>query len=530
MNKFKLAIPLFMAVVLLAMQSCVKKEDVDFDKVAGTNWTPDFSIPLVHSKIGIDKITGLVDSNSYKVDSTGRVSLIYHGQIYSVNGYEFLPLVSQSDYQAITLSPSEISTLSSTNTVTTQRSKNYTFITNGEHIDSMVLSKGSLDVHISSYIRHSGTLTITLPTAKLNGVAFAKNVPFTYNGVAPMIVDASLDLSGYDIDFTTPGPYNVLPITYSVTFNNSGNLTTIADAFSVTSSFNNLAIKRVFGNFGVRSLSITEDSSHISLFNNIIGGTAFFEDPKITFLIDNSFGMTIDAHFNSLYAHTVLYGNPVVTGAPNPIPILTPTTVGTTAHNTYVMDKNNSNVVSIMQKSPLYIGYDVSGTTNMPFMTDNFLEDSSRLKIDVNVELPLVGYANGFVISDTTDFTLDEIKEIEEANFRLNITNGYPLDAHTQVYFLDSMNVKLDSLISPYEQVVVAGIVQNGKVTTPTLKTSDEKFNKERLNHIYSAKKVLTYAVLNSVGYQTLQTVKIYSDYILDVRIGVQAKLNFNNQ
>ncbi len=526
-------IKLIVAVMLLSlMQSCIKKEDFEFDKIAETHWNPNVALPLIHSALSIDNILNLTDTGTVLVDNTHFVTIVYKGNIYSIYGYEFLPLIDQSSNQAINLTAPEIVTLSS-GSVTTTRNTILPFgVANGEHIDSMQLKNGMLDINISSVIRHSGVLTVSIPTAKLNGVPFQKNIPFTFNNQVPVIANGSFDLSGYKFDMTTTGSFNQFPVDYSVQFTNSGNLTLTTETFSIASSFNSLAIKNVFGYFGTRNITVNDDSSRISIFNNAIGGTLYFDDPKVQFLISNSFGMPLDAHFNSLYAYNATSGNiPIIgPGVPNPIPIFSPTIVGQTAHSNFSLDKTNCNLGAAMSQNPQYIGYNVNAVSNTGGVTQNFLEDSSRLNIDVRVELPLYGYAGGLVVQDTVDFKLDDVKEIEWAIFRINITNGFPVDANTQIYFLDSTSVILDSLISPPEQIINAGLIDlaTGIVNQPTLKTTDEYFSKARLKNIYNAKKIVIRGILNSYNVPTL--VKIYSDYILDVRLGVKAQLNMDIQ
>jgi len=123
---------------------------------------------------------------------------------------------------------------------------------------------------------------------------------------------------------------------------------------------------------------------------------------------------------------------------------------------------------------------------------------------------------------------LSEIKEIETAKFRISITNGYPLDVNTQLYFVDSSYTVLDSLLTLPDQAIRAGILNPNTciVNQPTLKTSDEYFTNARLHNIYNAKKILVKGVINSPNY----SVRFYPEYILDVRLAVQAQLKINIQ
>lgn len=516
-----------MAVTASLLQSCIDKDDFDFDRIAETHWNPNVSLPLVHSELSIKDVLHLADTGAIVIDNDHFVTVVYKGTIYSVYGYEFLPLIDQSDNRVFTLTPSEILELGTTNAVTANRSVIYPFgVANGEHIDSMLLSNGLLTINVSSVLRHSGLLTVTMPTAKRNGIPFSQTMAFTFNNQLPVVTTAVFDLSGYDFDLTTTGSFNMLPMNYSIQLTNSGNLTLPTETFAVTSSFNNLTIKNVYGYFGTRNITVNNDSSSLSIFDNSNGGAIHFEDPKIEFLISNSFGMPLDAHFNSLYAHSNS-GNTNVTGYPDPIPVLSPTILGQTAHTSFTLDNSNSNIQAAMGQNPTYIGYNVNATSNSAGVTNNFLQDSSRFKVDVRVELPLYGYANGLIIVDTVDFELENIEEVQWATFRTNITNGFPMEADVQIYFTDSSFVILDSLIAPYERIINSGLVDiNGMVYQPTLKRTDQYFSPTRLPRLYNAKKIIIRGVINSANVPA--SVKIYSDYILDVRLGVQAQLKID--
>lgn len=523
---------LFLLVFFL--QSCVKKEDFEFDKIAATTWTPDIAVPLVNSQLSIYDLVGPSDSGTVSIGSDSLVSLVYKGNIYSIYGYEFLPLVNQQDQQISSLNSADSTTLYNLSTVNKVINAVYPFsVANGEQLDSITLRLGTLIFHFQSFVPHSGTLHISIPAATFNGTPFSKDIPFSILGGIPVLALDSFDMAGYDVDFSSTGATNTLPINYTVTFNNSGTGQACTNLnFSIRTDFSNMRIARAFGNFGQRSLTVNVDSSRISIFNNSLGGTVYFDDPKMTFLISNSFGMPIDAHLTSLYSIQSSGPNIPVTGnIPDPLPINVPASIGQTANSSFFLDKNNSNIQTVVNAQPRYIGYTVNATSNLPASSYNFVEDSSRFKVDLDVDLPLKGYALGLTVQDTTDFSFDNIKEVQSAVFRINITNGFPASAYTQIYFTDSVYQPLDSmLINPQDLVIESALVDGaGLVIQPLHKMHDEPFNRTRLEHLFNAKKLLIRAVINTKD-SPLQHVRIYSTYRLDVKIGVRALLSIQPQ
>lgn len=113
--------------------------------------------------------------------------------------------------------------------------------------------------------------------------------------------------------------------------------------------------------------------------------------------------------------------------------------IGQVVQTNFVLNQTNSNEKTVINQQPRYISYSVNALTNSPTPTYNFLEDSSRFKVDVEVNLPMKGYAEGFTLQDTTPFTLENIEQVQSAVFRINIVNGFPAKAYTQVYFYDTL-------------------------------------------------------------------------------------------
>ncbi len=519
---------LLLAVIFIT--GCIKSDDFDYDKIAGTTWDPEFAIPIINSSMGMQNLTGFSNSTTINVDSNDLVHLIYTANIYSVYGYQFMPLLDQNNSQSIVLSPSDSITLYQTGTV----SRNFTLIfpfamSNGEQLDSMLLRLGSFIISIQSQIPHSGTLAITIPDAQLNGIPYSQSVAFNYSGSIPVSASSSDNMSGYKLNFTGNGSYNQLRLNCTVSLNNSStSAATTNRNFTINTGFNSLAMAEAYGYFGQRSLNITGDSSRIELFNNALFGNISFKDPKITFNISNSFGFPVNAQLNLFNAISSNGTTTPITGSiPNPLPVLTPVSLGQIAKSSFYIDKTNSNINTVMDQNPRFIEFDVDATSNSPTPTYNFISDSSLFAVDADVDLPMIGSASGFTVSDTTDFELEDVNEVQKAIFRINVENGFPADAYVQVYFADSNYVIVDSLLSNASQFVVAsGLLDaNNRVILPNRQMRDEESDKARLEGIYNARKIIILSVVNTQN-APIEQVPIYSYYRLNIKIGVHAFLN----
>lgn len=232
------------------------------------------------------------------------MSLVYKGNIYSVYGYEFLPLIDQSDFSTILLNQNDSNALQSAGTFTKSITSTIPFVVaNGESLDSIVSRLGTLIVSVNSQIPYDGSLNVSIPGALKNGIAFSKDIPFSISNGIPVIALDSSDITGYHVNLKPSGTPNQLQIVYSARFTyNTNGQPSINRPFNIQSNFANLHVAQAFGNFGSRPLSISVDSSKIKVFTNQISGNIVFDDPSVKFIITNSYGMPIEAHLTSLFA------------------------------------------------------------------------------------------------------------------------------------------------------------------------------------------------------------------------------------
>lgn len=520
--------------VSLMIQSCIKDNDFDYDKIAASTWNPDVAVPLIHSSLTIQDIIASGDSNIVAIDSNHLVSLIYRGKIYSISGNELFQFSDQTDNTPFTFNSSDSSTLYSTNVLTKTIPKTTSFSFPGtEQIDSMNIKSGTLEIEIRSTVPHSGTMNISIPSLTFNGTALSFTVPFTASTGSQVIKIDSTLLGGYLFDLSSSGTSNNFGLTYVTTLTNTGTSLSMTNRnIDVAARFRNIKFSSVFGYLGVHTIDLIEDSSRITLFDNFQSGSMYFEDPKMTFTMSNSFGLPIDAHVSSFAALRPNGTSVPITGSiPDPLPISYPLIAGEMSSSNFVLDKTNSNIQFVISQAPRYIVYTLNASSNIPSVPINFLTDSSRLNADIQIDFPLRGYASNFTVMDTANFSLERIDEIESAVFRINIDNGFPARAFTQIYFTDSNYVLLDSMLLDPSNILVesAEIDANGRVIRSTHRTGDEPFNKARIEHLYNAKKLLIVSVIDTKDSPT-RNVEIYDSYKLDVRIGVRAQLNVKFQ
>jgi len=510
------------------LNSCIKEDDFDFNNMAANQWDPELAAPLINSSLSIQDITGMTENDMFTVNN-GVISLIYSTNIFKRYGFEFFTPASQTSNLTIQMTPPDSTTLYQTGTVSRSITPTMPLsFPNGEQIDSMVYRSGQFNVTLTSYIPHDAVLNVTIPSATLQGQVFSKDIPVSASTGVASIVQGSFDMTGYSMGTNKNGMPNQVDISYTLTFTNSNTVSPCLNLnFDIISSFDSIAPAYLFGYFGQSEFAPPPTSSPVSIFNNFQGGSVFFDDPRMTITLTNSFGMPIDAKVNSIRAEQSSGANiPFNGNFPNPL-ITYPIAVGQAATNSIYFDKNNSNIQQLVNASPVAFNYNISAGTNAPLPAYNFMSDSSEFSVDMKLELPLSGHATGFVIQDTLDISLGDVTQISSILFRLNVTNGFPVNANTQVYFLNDSYAVLDSLISDYQNRLVesAEVDANGKATTPTVRAREELFDGIRLSHLFDAKKVIIRATIDT--YDAPNTnIDLYDDYKIDFKLGARTKLN----
>jgi len=290
----------------------------------------------------------------------------------------------------------------------------------------------------------------------------------------------------------------------------------------------------LFGNLNQQSINVPIDTVKLGIFTSSLGGQFMVDNPKIKLFFRNSFGIPASVNATTLAGHSSINPPYVVpltgTGLPHPFFINAPTMtqIGQDITTMLELNQSNSNISSVFNLLPSDIHYamDVLLNPNTP-IASNFVLKDSKLVIDVDVEVPLSGSASGFTLQDTIDFSLDTIDNVESMKFKFNLLNGFPINAYMQVYLADSNHVVLDSLLQPMQRVIAAGITgpaPDYKVTTPTRKITEVTLDKSRLEKIFRTKYLILKAEVETANGGTT-TVKIYSDYFIDVKIGTRTQL-----
>jgi len=543
--------PILLAALIFS--ACVK----NYEKpLATTQYSPLLAVPLINSNLTVKDL--LVKDNkggTIHTDSNNFLTLIYQGKLFSLQADSIIKFPTQSySYNTPALTAPEVTAFNAlsigSNYTVPAFTDTVVFNTNGTaNVDTVIFRTTTfLNLTISSQFPQNATVTITVPSAKKGGIPLTQTFPLTYTGTLPVTVNANIDVSGYTFDMTEGGTTSSkFNITFAVTLNKS-NATpiTVADNASMTVGFTNPLFLKIFGYIKQPLLSPNLDTVPITIFNNVLpgGGTFTLVNPSVTFILNNSYGVPINATFSTLEGYSP--GHPpypitITTPSLNPwqLPYPTILQIGQIiTDSATISNATTANTLgNAINNTPKNFVYSVNAQANplgKPLApATNFALDTSRFVVNFKLYLPFWGTASNIMLMDTIPFSLsgNNTNASQSLQFKINATNGFPVDMGMQLYFTDSISPTqkynvLDSLISPYQEVLPSALVDttNGTVLAATNRITECILDKTRVNNVANCKKMILKATF--VTFNSGKTnVKIFSTYFIDLKIGVLAQL-----
>lgn len=518
---------------LVTFPSCLKKYDLD--RLASDSWDPNLAVPLAYSSFTVyDILAETEDDDLVIIDpESGLLALMYEGRAYSFGAAEILALPDVSFSESLSAgSDLEVPVIPSfVLSHSAEESYTYSYDFEGASIEDLLLQSGTLTLSLSTTLQHDLSIDLTLPYTTLSGTPLTATLDLPYSGGGSSNGSIDIDLSGYLFDFTAGGmAENSIEVTFNFSVSGTGNPVNGNESVDVSLALNNLAFERVSGDFGQRTVGIDGDSILIRIFNNMEDGYFELVDPKLRLNIVNSFGFPVEIDLTNLESIDANTGEVFpLTGYPNPIDVNYPTLLGDSAQTELLFDNSNtSNITSIITPAPKYLGFDFEASSNPDGapLVPNFMTSESELRVDATLEMGLEGFAYGFQFRDTVEFSFDEsVEEVEWVKIRINTNNGFPVDISPQVYLVDANYALIDSLLPPEELVLQSGLVDaSGRVTTPTQKITDILFSKERVPNLLDAAHLIIVARGNTRNGTQEEIVRIYDDYSIDLRLGMQVQ------
>jgi hypothetical protein len=531
--------------IILAGISC-KKEDIDLNKISSTvNWDPKLAAPIGYGSYTFKDLIESQDSAGLiKVDANNLLYLTYRTELFSKIAEELVTIPNQSFSTNIQASDPGFPVFGANTTINYGFDSNFSFLfSSGEEIDSIFIKSGFLAFNITSTFHNMGSIRITLPTLKLNGVPKQIDITINKDDGSFYYVMTPQDLSGYKLYFDkSGGTPNKIPYSVNLTLNKSLiPVSPAIDHISFTTQFQSFKFKHIFGYIPeIDNLLSFSDKIELDLFNLAKKDTIDFNNPKLNIFIKNSFGIPVQLDLTNIRAYSEITGYSDVYLNPSNKIVRYPsiTEIGQTKFDTIRYNKTNSGILDALLKTPKYLYYTIGTTVNPASLGKvyNFASDSSKFGVDLEVELPLDMRTRRFEVMDTIDFDLSDVINdftiLKKLVLHSTFENGMPFNLSCQLYLTDNAYNKIDSVFTNDQQPVIASgaVDSNGKVTTPTTKNVPVEFTGTRINKFENVRKAILKVKLSTTNNNgTYPYVKFYATDRMKVWFGIQADFEINS-
>ncbi len=544
--KTKLQYSVIVFALVLSVSSCIK-DNFNFDKWdREVQYDASFAAPAIWGDIAFTDVVELYDSTGLLIENDeGYISLQYKTNVSSDTVQSIIYLEDQSTNGTIT-SPvfnfAGFDSFGDTVSYLYTSDMPFTMFNPEAEIDSILLKTGILNLATNSTYGHSARLYITFPTVTKNGVPFSDM--FTYVPGGGTAVSLNNDFSGYKIDMTqTATGFNEIPVNIRLTLYYSGSGVPNTGSMSFDADMTGMRYSIMHGYFGLNTLFFQSDTIDISLFRNQDWDIERYRfiDPKFKIYYENSYGIPSQFYFTHLMANSALddqdiniidYGIGLPIGESNPFDVSYAFVAGEKMRDSLILNSGNSNIADVVNARPKWIQFKAKATTNPTGHShNNFVTDNSKIDVDVIMELPLWGYVYNFNARDTMDIDVSDLfndyNPLKRALVRIDIQNGFPVEAFGQIYFVDDSYNVLDSLFYTYEErlLAAANVDANGRVLDYSRKITKIEFDTERLEKIRNCTKVIYGGQANTTGAENNEVVKIYRDYRIKFDVGFEVDL-----
>jgi hypothetical protein len=530
---------LILSVVFLYLSILYSGCQKDLEKLQDS-WNPAMAIPVIDGSMNFEDLVASADTAYIKTNPDKSIYFVYRSSFPSPTAEELIPIPKQDYRGSYNLNAGQIVTLQTLGFLNISYTDTIRFdFTNNERIDLIEFKGGNLDFRLSSMIRDCVEVTLSIPALRSRtGVPFNKTFDLNYTNQQLPIRDAyNVDLNGYKVDLSVGNTSsNKIPVTIGIRYRYIGNPISPSDTVRYDVDFTNIRFSYLAGYIGKHTYAMPEDSILFNVFNNTYAGKVTLSRPQLNLYFTNSYGVPLAFDLSKCRAFSTT-SPPLRLFKFDTLHIAAPATRNDPPKRTILKMANpdSINLISILEKSPNKLEYAVGGVTNPTggITQTNFVKDTSRVRADIETIIPLELSINGLALQDTFDFNMEDNKlgeKIELLKIKFVTQNEFPVNIGIQVYFVDAAYNKLDSLISPYQEILASAIPVNpadpGSRAVPAPhKVLYFQIDKPRVEKVIQAKYVILKGVMNtySQGGPPLP-VRFYSDYKLKVKMGVFAQ------
>ncbi len=499
MNRIRLLSITVFIVLLLFSFSCIK-----INEVATDDWNAAFALPLLHTTVNMeDFLDSLQQEGQVDIDEDQFITLNYTDFIFSESASNIFSLQPSFGFPildtAITVDIDDIGL--------------------NDFPDFTRLKTGQLQIDFSSNEIADLDVELQILNLQLDGEPFVYQFTIPFDGAPPSNFQTTIDLAGYALDFSSD-----LEVRY-IAFNGLGERVWLIGDFP-NLNFINLDYSYVEGSFQPINFDLPLDSFELNFFETDFEGMIDLANPQLSFRFRNSVGIPLMVRAQELKAETQQAGRiDFVSPLDNGYTIQFPSVAGLNVVDTLTFNVDNSNIDEVVNAFPNKVIYDLEGI-GFPSGTQNirgFITDTSSFDVELDIVLPLEGSVSQFSYETLTDVEENDLDIAKEVEFKLLSINDFPLEAGVQVFFEDADGKVLDKLFPNMGTIPAASRVNlAGRAVTPGEGELFATLNENKLDNIRDMQQIRVVITLNTRNDNTLVETKIFSDYELELKLGMR--------
>ena len=213
-----------------------------------------------------------------------------------------------------------------------------------------------------------------------------------------------------------------------------------------------------------------------------------------------------------------------------PVALSAPETIAEQAANTMVLlNKDNSNLPSMIDILPDEFIYQFSGTLNPQNRSGLFIWDTSRVNIDYDIKVPLFGWVDNMSLTRDYDFDGSLLDDTENVAFKIKTDNELPLSMILQIYFLDNQRNIVDSLLTENAEVILAAETDDqGRSEGSELAENIFTLDDDKIANARNSEFIRVLVRVNSDEREIRKPVQILASNRFDLRISMQTNVDLD--
>ncbi len=467
--------------------------------------SPRYAVPLVYGGVSAaDIIDTIGEKQKIRTDADGLVTLVFNASTNTKTAEEVFVLPSLP----LLLLPGV-----------------YTYpvpSVGGMRVYKVDCKGGFLRIRLQHPSANPLNVTVESPSIEKGSTPFSFSMQVApVSGVVRL--DTMVPLQGYVITMTQPVP--TLTIHHSVV-DATTSLPVVPASFSV--AFDSVKFRYMeFSLAAAYTMENFSDTVPITIFDHIREGQFFARDPFLEIRVTNGMGAPVKLGFSNVIAYSAATGQGITFLSPLPtLSINMPPAParGDTAYYEYRVDTTNSNLRDVLALLASEIRY-TSIVTMLPTGGVAFVEDTSRVRLESKLHIPLYGYANMIMEKEFAASFTESIDGLDSLVLYIRFKNDFPLSVKGQLYLVDSQGVVFDSLFAQEVATLIAPatvrldgtVVQRGE---SFLKIPLGHRRAAQLRRLAALRAKMILGLHNSSG--ATSEVKVYDTYRIDVQVSAE--------